>query len=341
MISNIYGVYKYIREFLVSVIRSDAKNSLLTYPQSDAIKGVLIMLIVLGHNKYLMQGGLSNIYLYSFHVYAFYYLPFLYDFKNVIFFKSCRINLKRLYVPYTVIFLLLTLIAVLQGKTISPCQGIMTYICGSQFLLGEIFGFGSFLWFVPTMFSVLIFRWIYYHLKFNARCVMLILSAICLVGFTYRLSFSVFCKNYAPFCMTVAMAMIFPAVILRELFKRMNKSVTSLLFFVLMIAIMVVYPMKNEYGMLYLTINRLACPILIFSLLLSIRELLEKSNFLIIFGKQSFKIYLIHIFVYNAIYLALDKYAPGLYIGLVAYISCFAIAYLISSVPILKYIFPR
>lgn len=329
------------KNFLECAIRSDGKTSLLTHNESNAAKGILILLIVLGHNKYLMSGGWSNLFLYSFHVYAFYFLPFLYDFRNSGLKKLLKKNLIRLYVPYSAVFLLLILITTFYGKTPSLKDGAMAYVCGSQFLLYNNLGFGSFLWFIPTMFSILFYRWIYYNIGFRYRCVMLAASAICLIGFAYVIPAFVYTWIYSPMCLTVALGMILPAVCLREFCKRLKYPVLAMAFFSLTVAMMVIYPLKDEYGITYLTINRLICPILIFSFLLSIRKFLAGHKILIDFGKESFKIYLIHIFIYNAIYLLLDRYNPGIYTGIAVYCIGFAGAYMISKIPLLRYVFPH
>lgn len=57
---------------------SDTSPSLLTRDESVGVKGLLIFLVVLGHNSLAMEyTGLYSL-LYSFHVYCFYILPFLY-----------------------------------------------------------------------------------------------------------------------------------------------------------------------------------------------------------------------------------------------------------------------
>lgn len=331
----------YIADFLQSAVRCDASSSLLTRNESNGIKGFLILLIVLGHNKYVMQGGQSNLFLYSFHVYAFYYLPFLYDFKKSNWIELIGKNLRRFYVPYTLVFGLLGVIAYLSG-TLAPVGTLaLTYICGSQYMLGQSFGMGSFLWFIPTMFSVMLFRRLYYVLNMRLRVAMLGVSLLCLVGFTYLMSFYIYTWWYSPICLTVALAMIFPAVCLREVCKRIDVKGIVIAFFLLTLSMMVFYPVNQQYPYSYLTINRLICPILIFSMLLTVRERLAQSNTLVDFGKMSFRIYLIHIFIYNAIYRFADGYAPDIYFGLGVFVITFSLSYAISKLPILKYAFPR
>ena len=68
-------------------------SSLLTRDESTGTKGLLIFLVVLGHNSLAMEyTGLYSL-LYSFHVYCFYILPFLYGATAV---ESCQEGKWRL-----------------------------------------------------------------------------------------------------------------------------------------------------------------------------------------------------------------------------------------------------
>lgn len=324
-----------------NVVADNATTSLLTRPESNAIKGFLIILIVLGHNKYVMQGGFSNLYLYSFHVYAFYYLPFLYDCRKTRWTSFFRKNLIRLYVPYTLFFLLLLGVSLYIGSPITGSKALLTYLCGSQYMLHSNLGFGSFLWFLPTMLSVLFFRQIYYRVNIVWRNIMLFASLLCLLGFAYMIPIYVVTWWYSPFCLTVGLSMLFPAVCCRAVFQKVDPLIIVLSFFVLVIAMMVFYPVKNEYVMTYLSINRLICPVLIFSLLLSIKSLLVKGVIIIELGVQSLKIYLFHMLIYNGFYIIMDKYNPDIYIGLSIFLVVITTAYFISKIKLLRYVFPN
>lgn len=323
------------------MVTDDAEKSLLSRAESNAIKGILIILIVLGHNKYIMQGGMSNIYLYSFHVYAFYYLPFLYNFKKMTWVEFFRKNLRRLYVPYTIFFCILLFISISRGQPQSTVAVLSAYICGSQAMLSATFGFGSFLWFLPTMLSILMFRQIYYRLGYWGRNIILLLSAMCLFGFTYMIPLYVVTWWYCPFCLTVALAMIFPAVCLRYVVQCISQQAVVLIFFLLTISLMVIYPVQTEYPLSYLTVNRLLCPILIFSMLLTLKHYLVSSNMLVDFGRQSLVIYLTHQFIYNGFYMLSKQHNPGIYTGILIFGLTFVAAYLVSKIKFIKYAFPK
>jgi fucose 4-O-acetylase-like acetyltransferase len=85
---------------------------MLTKDNSNSIKGFLILLIVFGHNTLLYKYSLSDgtkieydwyWFLYSFHVYGFFILPFFYEHKEGVRQKFLRIlkkNAIRLLYPY-------------------------------------------------------------------------------------------------------------------------------------------------------------------------------------------------------------------------------------------------
>ncbi len=288
-----------------------------------------------------MQGGFSNLFLYSFHVYAFFYLPFLYDFKKMEWFAFFKKNLVRLYVPYTIFFLLLLGLSIFQGTSITVVKTLLTYICGSQYILHTNLGFGSFLWFLPTMLSVLFFRQLYYRVNKFWRNIMLLCSLLCLIGFTYLIPLYVLTWWYSPFCLTVGLSMLFPAIFCRALLKKINPEIIVIAFFILTISMMIFFPVRLKYNYTFLTINRLICPVLIFLLLLSIKKLLCSWELILDLGKQSLRIYLFHMLIYNGFYKLLDKSNPGIYLGLGVFILVLFIAYFLSKMKLLKYAFPK
>lgn len=327
--------------FFHTVIDDDADASLLSRDESNAVKGLLILLVILGHNKYLMQGGYSYRFLYSFHVYSFFLLPFLYNWKDSLLKDTLWRNLKRFYVPYTITFIALYVISVMQSNDLSISELFLAWVCGSQHLLSEAFGSGSFLWFIPTMFSLLAIRWFYYKGSKRMRSILLCCSLISLIGFAYVLYPFTLLWLYSPCSIYLAMAMLLPAVVCRRLFRTMNPQIVGLVFFVLMVIIMIVYPLKG-YFCTYLTVNRLICPTLILLFILSLRRFLCNNALLKSIGKYSFQLYLIHLFVYNGSYYIIDKYLEtNIYIGFILYIAVLFVSYSLARIPFLKVMFPH
>lgn len=81
--------------------------------ESNSIKGLLISLVVLGHNTIFSSIVPESIYyfLYSFHVACFFILPFFYDLKGENTVMGGVIKyFKRLYWPYVWCFVLLSIL---------------------------------------------------------------------------------------------------------------------------------------------------------------------------------------------------------------------------------------
>ncbi len=284
--------------------------SLLSKRESSIIKGMLILLIILGHNGILMgkAPGLTvtsfNNYLYSFHVYCFLFLPFLY---NIPLFTKERIkkNFIHLYKPYTAAFLLLLLISLFSSPKTNLVGIIWAYISGSEPLLKTNIG-ASFIWFLPTMFSLLLMR--DFFMKKGKK-----LTGITLLSFIILSLYSVFniipynATNYFILGMFTAIRYLGMAILLRFLTE---KYINNRLFIYIIIAFAIIS--STLFFCLYNTNNfliikkvnaNILLPILMFLSIINIVKLLSNIQILNIFeklGSISLEIYIIHVFIYNA-----------------------------------------
>ena len=103
-------------------------TSLLKRDLSVGWKGILILLIVLGHNSILCKPSIEadhfyicRSWLYTFHVWAFFVLPFLYGCKElnlVDIVKHAKRNFIKLLVPYLWISVLCVFIMLIMGGAI-------------------------------------------------------------------------------------------------------------------------------------------------------------------------------------------------------------------------------
>lgn len=272
-----------------------------------------MLLIILGHNKYLMADGDCFRFLYSFHVYGFYFLPFLYGSTEMSFGAYVLKNIRRLFIPYTMMFFFL-LFGVLL---ISPMASWETYctafVCGSQEAIRGALNCGGFLWFIPTLFSLLLLKYLFYHVGRKMRLLMLVCSFASLVNYAFGLSPEV--TAYAPFSFFTALAMLFPAVMCRTLATRVSLPAASLSFFVFVLLVFIIYNANNEIT--YKILNRIVSPVTVFIFLYSLKECLSKSELLCCFGKFSFAIYFVHILLYNAIYALNLNFSP--FLGAILY----------------------
>ena len=147
----------------------------LSRDQSAAIKGLLIILVILGHNHFFGEVFSYNNHrwLYSFHVALFFVLPFFYP-EHEFSWQHVWINAKRLLWPYTWMFGMLFLVDCFILKDASFDSGLFnTFITGDFYTLRHYTGF-QYLWFLPAMFSMLCFKYLYTSANYIAKSVLLL-----------------------------------------------------------------------------------------------------------------------------------------------------------------------
>ena len=320
------------------IILDNAHISLLSRRESIVIKGFLMILIVLSHNKYIMSGNLGLIYLYSFHIYSFYFLPFLYDIKQESFFCFFKKKIRQYFLPYSIIFVILIILNWKNCLNSDLKDFVIAYITGSQITLRETLHSGGFLWFIPTMFSLLCIRKLYYNQQIVGRSILLIISLILLICYIFKWIIPVFI--YTPFSITIATAMLLPSVIARYLITYYNKSYLNIIFFTLIIVDFIILPLKNIYTNTYNFLTFGLSPILIFTFIISMRYSLIKNHIFNLIGIKSYPIYIIHIFVYTFFYLILDnRIEMNLFYGIILMFIVLLLSYIISKVKIITKIF--
>ena len=142
----------------------------LTRDESNIIKGILILLIVLGHNHFLMDGEYVRlqIQLYKFHVIEFFILPFFYKMKADTSWEHLRDIIVRNWVPYLWILSACYLTSCIYFHKIGLEWGhISAILLGTQTHLSKYYNF-VFPWFLPTYCSFFILyllslkhKWLY------------------------------------------------------------------------------------------------------------------------------------------------------------------------------------
>lgn len=160
------------------------QESLISRNHSTTIKGVLMLLIILGHNAILLEHNgdfTCKEFLYTFHVWGFFMLPFLYPIP-----KPSIVQLKkyfkRLIIPYSTLFLLFLLVFCLHTSTAPDIkETLIAFISASQILLKTTIGF-RLLWFLPTMFLVVIARDAFFH---TTKSIQISVIAVCIVSILY------------------------------------------------------------------------------------------------------------------------------------------------------------
>lgn len=280
--------------------------SLLSYSESNFIKGLLIVLVVIGHNSYMMnlfdKSNIIKDYLYSFHVDSFFYLSCMYNIKPL-----CRgviiKNFNRLLRPYIFLFLLFLLINYLCFDFLPPfCKIAIGFISGSASALSEIHMF-QFIWFLPSMFAFLILRNLFfYDVKFGF--LIIFFSSLILLYLLFGFHRYFFIDNYLLFGLYGAMSNFTVSILLRYLIEKYYlcvyfKYVVIFLFILFTVLYFVFLPKLYWY---YLNVY-LIIPIFAFSAIFSISKsnvVCSKFGLLLInLGKISFSIYLLHQIIFN------------------------------------------
>ena len=327
----------HVKRFFSTLISDNAEKSLLSKDESLALKGFLMLLIVLGHDKYLHRDGWSYQFLYSFHVYAFYYLPFLYDFKYKLIMPYVATLSRQLLVPFVMCFALLLVVSHTSGAYSLNVGKILQSLWTGD--VRASLNTGGFLWFIPTYFSLMLWRQLFYRMPIWGRIVLLVASSYSL--FCWSFGWWIEIRGWIPMLGFTALAMLLPAVLCRCFV--LQKSVIQwapLLFFVLVFIKMIVYP--SDYSTAYTVLNRIVSPVIIFLFIISIRSLFVSFSWIGKIGKVSFPVYLIHVFLYNAAYLCLDsRLECGVLSGLFLFIVVGGISYRIARMKVVQFLFAK
>lgn len=323
-------------------------QSLISKRDSTLLKGILILLIMLGHNSILMQERAIFNYLYHFHVYVFLLLPFLYNIPQFTF-ERVKKDFIHIYKPYTIFFVILVLINtyVLNTK-FNITQVLYAYISGNEYMLKANIG-ASFLWFMPTMFSLLLLRNLLFHKPSKVLWTCVILSVLTFVATRVIWITTIYNYPYILFGGTVAIVYFSLAVLSRFIYEKYHNlkyfGCISCTIFILAS----VFNFTNLYGITYNIVTWSILPISALYTLATIVKYMKEGNILTrcfhYLGKESLPIYLFHVIIYNAILLVVEKLeivqnAP---IGVITYIITLAVTialiYVCKKIRIYKPIF--
>lgn len=265
---------------------------------SEAIKGVLILLIVFGHNHVLcpndVSGGIMD-YLYQFHVMGFFILPFFYgreikDIKGEI-----GATIIRCWVPYFWICILCWLVYSLFKREFDfGWEHIYAFFNGTQTPIRTCFGF-VFPWFLPAFCSFSIMLMLSRKYK-NLLWAFFILSVITYF-FTWEQFFEF--KNTIPLGVGLAIHYFASGVITFYLHKMSmwSKYVGAILFVLMSVC---------WWNGVYLGVLVKFMPSAFFLTLICILPFFN-NKYIRYIGNYSLGIYLLHMFFVNATYMLLPR----------------------------------
>lgn len=307
----------------------DNKNIQLNISESTSMKGLLILLIVIGHNQILVPHN-SGVFawLYMFHVICFFILPFFYGGKEKELTGSYIGTLiTRNWWPYLITALLVWLTAGLNVNL----ETIYAFFNGSTAMTSSKLG-GTFLWFMPTFcsFSILLlfsnkYSW------FREAITIMGLGLWFLTWYQFEMI-----KLYSLFGLPMAIKCFAVGEISKLLFKmeKVTLYIGSIVF-VGMSLLFLIFKIILPYSVILF-------PISAFCLLVAVKSLLQNSFFYTL-GRFSFVIYLVHLFVYRGLNLLMQPILlNGIINLLITLIISILVAYIIDRTSILrKFYTPR
>lgn len=344
---------------------SVTKPSLISREASTAIKGLLMLLIVFGHTGMITTNFATGEktffwhWLYSFHVYVFLILPFIYGYNKksgnsakktdkCIDLHTVIIDLKhyliKIGVPYCWFFLFSAIVFVTIGGGQFNLKGMLyAFFFGNEPLMDKYIGF-NFIWFLPAMLALTTLKSVYYNSNKTIKVIIISISIVLWALAIFKIVSQYKVGMYIPFAISQAFYFILLGLIARFIVEKQWPTKYLLPMIVLLIGVMtmLLYYQKEITALIvFYTAIRLAMPILMFLLLYSIRNTLAKSKILNFIGTYSLQIYLVHVFVINALVVLFTHFTEqSIGLGIVIYvlalgISC-GLAFVMVKVPFIN-----
>lgn len=297
--------------------------------QSAAIKGLLIFLIVLGHNAVFTNSVPGSFgYLYTFHVQAFFILPFLYKTKMEKYSDSIKKDFARLYYPYIIFFILLSIICYfMQGSSIDTngvidinatgIKKILLYIStiltGNFYLIDYFSGF-QYLWFLPVMFSMSVIR----KKERKKERTLMVIGLICYIiffvfmyGQPYKSNINYILMLFSPFAILQGCGAFFLGKASFSLMNNDKSRIINIICTILFVTLSVTYIVLTYCDYMDKISQwcfRFIMPILFINLLYLYKDFFARFNLLKKLGNNSFPIYLIHPMLCTIAYLICERY---------------------------------
>lgn len=353
-----------------TAIMSIIKPSLISREASTAIKGLLMLLIVFGHTGMLTTDFATGNktffwqWLYTFHVYVFLILPFIYgynkksgvpenqaskcfDIHQIII--DIKHNLVKIGVPYCWFFLFSAIVFVTVGGGRFDLKGILyAFFFGNEPLIDKFIGF-NFMWFLPAMLALTILKSIYYNSNKTVKVVIISISIILWALAIFKIISRYKVGMYVPFAISHAFYFIILGLMARYIVEKQwtTKILMPVVVLLVFAMTLLLYYRKEIHTVMNLhIIIQLVMPILMFLLLYCIRDILAKSKVLNFIGTYSMQIYLVHVFVINALVVLFTHFTEqSIGLGIIIYIlaiciSC-GLAMIMVKVPFInKVLFP-
>lgn len=325
--------------------------SYISIKESTAIKGLLILLIILGHNMiftYYIQPLRGMEYLYCFHIQAFFILPFLYNHKPLSKDRA-KDYFIRLYWPYLLLSIPLFIInSIINNNHCNIYDLILMWLTGNPELIKRCCGIQIF-WFMPAMFALSIIKDLYYSSKPLLRIILLTISFIAFI-FIYRIVSNRLIDDmnhflsYTPFGFYICLPYLFLGVITRYIIQSISKYQYNpkSLFLTLFISCTIIYFIfVGVYNInMILRILKVIMPCIFILCIWSFRSSFTYLSIWDKLGSKSYSIYLIHPFIGYILYYIFIKLQLNLSVfwAIISQILIIAVSYYLS---VLLYKYPK
>ena len=274
------------------------KIATLSRDESAAMKGLLISLVVLGHNHFF-----GNVFpntwnwLYCFHVSSFFILPFFYP-DQFFSWQRLKTNAKRLLWPYMYMFVFLFLMYFFLMKEGKIDLGLLnTFITGNEFRLKHYIGF-QYLWFLPAMFSMLTIKSLFTSNNKFVKRLLLAVGGICYIvcwvfffNSPYNLAINKTLARVSVLSCMLGFSMFFLGYITIQLIMMKISKVVPAVILIISFFMIVCSPFPLSKYVVWF--SRAICPIAGFLFLYQMRTVYNKSIVRKL-GVISLPIYLFH-----------------------------------------------
>jgi fucose 4-O-acetylase-like acetyltransferase len=144
--------------------------------RTNYIKGLLIILIIIGHTK-LLSTELRYV-LYSFHVIIFFLLPFLYINYKINLSNVIKL-LKRVYIPFLIFytFCFFSFNLLFKHSSIDFILYLKGLIINNSEILDNLIGIKAY-WFFPTYILIILLMMIYNSININLQKILFLILLI-------------------------------------------------------------------------------------------------------------------------------------------------------------------
>ncbi len=312
-----------------------------------------MLFIVFGHTGWITTDFATGNrtffwhWLYTFHVYVFLILPFIYGYRKkanvdkhpmdwakfidihcVV--NDIKHNIVKIGVPYCWFFLFSAIIFVTVGGGQFDLKGMVyAFFFGNEPLIDKYIGF-NFMWFLPAMLALTTLKSVYYNSNKTVKVVIVSISIVLWVLAIFNVVSKSTVGMYMPFAISQAFYFIILGLVARFIIEKLWSKKILMLIVVLLIGALTVllYYSSEIHTIINLyTAIRLVMPILMFLFLYGICDLLDKSRILKFIGSYSLQIYLVHVFVINALVVLFTHFTEqSIGLGIVIYVLALGIS---------------